>query len=114
MLYSSYSIPLFRDEIQSYNNNKVKKDPIKAVNPNTRIPASETLLPLGGTFGYSVSIQQGKYVIHSTGINIEFPTESPENVPNVHPNLTFTVKECLSGFDAVVTGQSTLSNSMEA
>jgi hypothetical protein len=38
----------------AYNNNKAKKDPIKALNPSTRIPASE-LLPDGVT--YAVSIQ---------------------------------------------------------
>jgi hypothetical protein len=91
-LYNSYRIPLFRDEIQSYNNNKVKKDPIKAVNPSTRIPASEAL-PLGGTVGYSVSIQQGKYVIPQYWDHYRM-ANSPENVPNVHPNVTSTLKEC--------------------
>jgi hypothetical protein len=45
-------IPLFGEG--AYNNNKAKKDPIKAVNPNTRIPASE-VLPDGPP--YAVSIQ---------------------------------------------------------
>jgi hypothetical protein len=41
----------------AYNNNKAKKDPIKALNPSTRIPASELLEDGPDGVTYAVSIQ---------------------------------------------------------